>query len=589
MCCRFSRLDLAPLYRSVSAVPLNSSHLQCQLPPSLLSDPIWANNGVAFDYSVSLSVNCIDYIDTGLNVRKLIIPSLLSATPSFGSNEGGTVVLVRGYGVGQGIAQCLFGDQIVYANIMNFNMIACRSPRIMPALMMSSNLTDKAAVVPLRISIDSGRTYFNIIQRTFSYILDPIITSISPSIALEKYPFYLKFHGSNFNQISHTVDSLGVSSSATCRIGAQTSGLLVMSDREAVCLVTGLEVGVFSAGMSLNGQQFVFADDSLVSVQPLMTVEQANDNPYVLFTGSKTVQHASILVVLEMWGKVEGRNLMGGYDSGDSDLLQSQSVICVTTISGAEDDLTTIAYPAIWQNTSLKSGLNSVMCMLNNVPSIAGSYDLDIRLLSTGQSLIQTLLPLEILTPPTVISSTLSVTASEFNSSITLISDQFSGYKYYYCVYTFADIHSVPVRPLYANESTLICPFHKDMLPLYESTIASYVLIGLTLSLSVNDLVNMAGFSLLLPMTITSVNPLTVYQGLSSRITLTSDYIYYIDLSCRIGDNSYPIIIVSSYSMYCDVNLEYPGTYVLYVTTDGKEYVQAASLSTILSPVIDIR
>jgi hypothetical protein len=363
-----------------------------------------------------------------------------------------------------------------------------------------------------------------------------------------------------------------------------------MSDSEAVCLVTGLEVGVFSAGMSLNGQQFVFADDSLVSVQPLLSVKQANNNPYVLFTGSKTVQDASLVVVLQMGGGVEGRNLMSGYDSGDSELLQSQTVICVTTLSGAEDDLTTIVYPAIWQIVSFSSGLDSVQCMLNNIPSIAGSYDLDIRLLSTGQSLIQTLLPLEILTPPTVISSTLSVTASELNSSITLISDgSFSGYKYYYCVYTFADIHSVPVRPLFANASTLICPFNKIMLPLYESTIASYVLIGLTLSMSVNDLVNMAGFSLLLPMAITSVNPLTVYEGLSSRITLTSDYIYYTDLSCRIGDNSYPIIVVSSYLMYCDVNLELPGTYVLYVTTDGKEYVQAASVSTIPSPVIDMR
>jgi hypothetical protein len=594
MCCRFSRLDLTPFHRSVTAVPLSSSRLKCRLPPSLLSDPTWANEGIAFDYSISLSVNCEDYTDTGLTVRKLIIPSLLSASPVFGSSEGGTVVLVRGYGVGQGTARCLFGDLIVYANVLNFNMVACRSPRFMSTSMIKSNLTEKALVVPLKVSIDGGGTYFNIIQRTFSYILDPVITSISPSIAVERNPFYIKFYGSNFNQISHASDSQAVViSSATCRLGAQTSGLLVMSDSEAVCLVKVPEVGVFSVGMSLNGQQFVFADNALIRVQPLFSVDKAiNKNEYVLFTGSKIGRDARIVVPLLTGGDgVEGMNPMhGGYGSGGRELLQGQTVICVTTTSGKDEGLAKIVYPAVWQNVSALSELNSVLCMLNNIPSTAGSYDLDIRLLSTGQSLIPNRLPLEILPPPTVTSSTLSLTASEFNSSITLISDQsFIGYKYYYCVYTSADMHSKPLRPLFANESMLICPFHRDMLPLYESTIASYVLIGLTLSLSLDDLVNMAGFSLLLPMTIISVDPLTVYEGSRSRLTLTSDYIHYTDLSCRIGDNSYPITVVSRYSMYCDVTLELPGTYVLYVTTDGKEYIEAASVSTILSPVIDTR
>jgi hypothetical protein len=83
--------------------------------------------------------------------------------------------------------------------------------------------------------------------------------------------------------------------------------------------------------------------------------------------------------------------------------------------------------------------------------------------------------------------------------------------------------YSTPVAPLHANETAVICPFHVEMLENYQETIASYILIGLTLSVKGEPVV-VAGFSLLSPMTVSSVTPRRAFEGVSSRLSFTGDY-----------------------------------------------------------------
>lgn len=331
MCCRLEALKLV-----MSATVLSSSQLECKLPLS----SSWGIE-IGFESSISISVNCEDFVDTNLIVKKLYVPPLLRASPGFGSVQGGTVVIISGYRVGQSmgvdsLVHCLFGSLSVAADFIDVNTVACLSP------MTSLALNQTSFTVPLTVSIDGGQTYLGTSRGVFTYLVDPIVTSIYPLLALEEQTFYLRFYGSNFNQISPWIVKDGSYkfnrvSSFACSVGSVTGGLYVISDTEAICVVENPRSGVFSTGISLNGQQFTFADSFPVRIMPSRDI--VTSQSYALFTSTKTIR-------LEVSVQSE--------DASD-DSLFDQAMVCVSTLSDPEledgRNLKTV-YPAELQRES---------------------------------------------------------------------------------------------------------------------------------------------------------------------------------------------------------------------------------------------
>ena len=90
----------------------------------------------------------------------------------------------------------------------------------------------------MKISIDSGNTYFNTISNYFYYFNEPIIESISPIFALENQPFYLRFYGINFqtfindNKYQNKINIL-----SKCIFGKENYNLSIINNNEAFCLI----------------------------------------------------------------------------------------------------------------------------------------------------------------------------------------------------------------------------------------------------------------------------------------------------------------------------------------------------------------
>ena len=76
--------------------------------------------------------------------------------------------------------------------IIDLSTVICTAPAMtLPKGVSSSSLTP----VPLLVSIDYGWTYLTPAESTFTYVSDPVVTSIAPLLAIENQRFYLKLQG----------------------------------------------------------------------------------------------------------------------------------------------------------------------------------------------------------------------------------------------------------------------------------------------------------------------------------------------------------------------------------------------------------
>lgn len=113
------------------------------------------------------------------------------------------MTLPTGYGIGQSgggsaaaessAVRCKFGDVVVVGTIVDLSTVICTAPAA--SLPRAAASGSSLVLVPLLVSIDYGWTYLTPVESVFTYVPDPVVTSVTPLLVIENQQFYLKLQG----------------------------------------------------------------------------------------------------------------------------------------------------------------------------------------------------------------------------------------------------------------------------------------------------------------------------------------------------------------------------------------------------------
>eukprot|EP01034_Spumella_vulgaris_P005792 gene5792-7387_t len=193
MCCQFTSVGS----EVTTAVSIDNNTLSCALPVDS-----WNKEQKGFVATVSLALNCADYVSTGLTVTRLFTPVVISAAPRLGPSGGDTIVMISGQNIAQtsggNTVKCRFNSLfVVNATVITSDLVSC----VTPSAVLPVNSTELS--VSLEVSTDGGNTFYATEQGVFTYITKPVIREIGPLFAVETQSFALYFRGVNFKSSKH--------------------------------------------------------------------------------------------------------------------------------------------------------------------------------------------------------------------------------------------------------------------------------------------------------------------------------------------------------------------------------------------------
>jgi len=262
----------------VLANVLNSTMLTCITPPVTLvrhdvspyeaSDGIevtlevstnghsTANSGITFQYRLEDSrfdaplAITEDEVDT-----HQIDPTTVQVTsfsPTFGSEEGGTIIHLVGTGFDEEVSpQCVFNDgESSVATVISHTLVKCTVP--------AASLGQVNTSVGLSFNGDN----LVMADTVFSYISSPIITDVSPKYISSSGGSKLIILGTNFTPNEHLV---GV---WKCSFGDTVVAASVTSEGDIVCFTPPIKPGVVEVRVSINGVEFTAHSVKVISHLP---------------------------------------------------------------------------------------------------------------------------------------------------------------------------------------------------------------------------------------------------------------------------------------------------------------------------------
>ena len=157
----------------------------CSTPParrSFLSSPL---------VEVSIALNGVDFE----NAAKFLYAGashVANISPKFGPSSGGTLLAIRGEGFvvnnSQG-ALCSFGGVLTEARVTSSSLARCRTPSSM------SN-----GPVRVKVTFDEGMHFIDS-DSTFTYVIQPVITSVVPSYVSARESTTVRVYGEHFDTI----------------------------------------------------------------------------------------------------------------------------------------------------------------------------------------------------------------------------------------------------------------------------------------------------------------------------------------------------------------------------------------------------
>jgi hypothetical protein len=535
------------------ATVISDSEISCPIPQS------WNSYQIGFNTTVSISVNCQDYALTDFSVTKLLNPPYFNVYPAFGSVNGGTIVLITSSFDKYSQIKCAFGstssgDNIVDATYINSNTVSCRTP------------VSTARISPIHISIDGGVTYFISAGNTFQYLEDHVISSISPEIALEGQSFVLSFHGSHMKP---NVPS--TSYTPVCRLGTATFPLTELTDTKASCVVQvvdSVHLGSFSAGLSINGQDFVYHSSNL---QIVPSITPSNVTSFMVFGSMKTEQEISF-----------NASSMSNFAL---ESLKSNAVLCSANSTSLHRAEITIG----------SDNSCTFRCHLSSLS--VGEYELNVRLVSTGQYLFANSLALSVVSTPTVYETQPTIiTAHSGSDSMSFVhfTGEFSSSVPYYCVFRSgserADRDSLATSkssPVYSNNSLIICELQiEEFLSSDKSVISMHILAGLGIDDSVPFFVS--GISLLPPVNVLSIEPVKIVENRDHTVTLIGENFRFTPIAvCKVGSSIFNATVIDFETATCKIQVEVPGVYSVYFSVDGLTFTSSDKTITVSpSPIV---
>lgn len=391
--------------------------------------------------------------------------------------------------------------------------------------------------VPFRISVDGGFNFESLVTDSFMYHSAPQISDLYPKFEFENSKFYMYLTG-NFENFQK-------SSTLLCRVGDSSFFGMVIRFNLAVCYVQSLSIGAYQVGVSMNGQDLVFHDETF-KVYPLTRVESIS--PDVLLSINRDEQ-LDILV---------------SADQSVWDSIQSYSSILY---------LNSTKFSCNFSRLNLTYGMFS-----SQVHSlVAGNYVVKLLVQSLGAFSIVKNANLNVVAPPIVTSITPEMISSSSSSLVTL-SGSFQDYVSLDCVFSLSSdrrkTSEVNVRPIYANYSMIICEFS---LSKFNETIGnfkpSYAFVGLSLY---SSSIFFGGIALIIPPEVTAFSPAIVIAGAQSTISFQG-YFFHISpiYGCQIGSERFNAFLVDENTLSCSFSVSIEGKYFVSITVDGFYYMPA--------------
>ena len=193
---------------------------------------------------VFVSMNGVDFVDTGEVFRYILLPQVFSISPTHGIDSGETKVVIRGHNfVDMGQWKCRFGGAgVTPAYWISSTQLECRSPRSIPCR------------VPLEVSFNDHDFTNN--GHLFTFHMKPSLWSMYPSRGPISGGTKVSLHG---NQIVY-------SPLLKCKFGGDVVEASFNKEKGSVeCMVPPSGGNhVVEAGVSVNGIDFVYGSDPLL-------------------------------------------------------------------------------------------------------------------------------------------------------------------------------------------------------------------------------------------------------------------------------------------------------------------------------------
>ncbi|CAH0369713.1 unnamed protein product, partial [Pelagomonas calceolata] len=196
------------------------TRLACESPPTNASS-----------LRLSVATNGADFGRDGASINVWPEPSLLSIEPDAGADDGGDVVILRGYGVGHllrsvGSVDCVFGGVRVEAtwlrNDHDDDAVACNTPS---AHDVTRSPQMSRAVVPVRLAPSHSSASTEAVL-SYTYVARPTIRSLSPKTGPARGGTLVTLKGANLNRTAH----------CDCRFGVTVVECASRTDRGVECV-----------------------------------------------------------------------------------------------------------------------------------------------------------------------------------------------------------------------------------------------------------------------------------------------------------------------------------------------------------------
>ncbi|ETK80393.1 hypothetical protein L915_13920 [Phytophthora nicotianae] len=254
----------------VLARRLTSTMVQCLTPPSRSGR----------DSVLRVSIDSSIYSSNSIQFVYQDMPQLASMSPSYGSVEGGTMVVLNGrwLNVSEDVVMCAFGSIRVDTQIGNSTNVIVASP---PSAVGIGDVTVKCTlngelITPAKFS--------------FHYLLTPYLSRIAPQMGLVSSSTKILVDGIRFSE----------KYPMSCHFGNESSPAIVLSSFQLECIAPPYSLGIVNISVTLSGASVgnssvafeYIAEPKLQQLIPPLGSEGGSTR--ILIVGEKFTRHADM-------------------------------------------------------------------------------------------------------------------------------------------------------------------------------------------------------------------------------------------------------------------------------------------------------
>ena len=246
---KFSAFTPQQLVLTVPAHYESASRLRCvapAIPATVLSAAsVASTQSVSVVALVEVTLNGVEWTTDGTEYLYSQSPHLLTLLPPTGPKQGGSRVVLRGWGMPATAALfCVFGSAPrVPAQWLSSFEVACATPALTLAAPNASTATGGVST-PVRLTVNDAE-WSQMLHYTYAAL--PTVTAVVPPLS----------HPSSGTRITVLGSGFVSSPLLVCRFGLSTSTATFLNSSALICgAPTSLPLGTSQLRVSCNGQDF---------------------------------------------------------------------------------------------------------------------------------------------------------------------------------------------------------------------------------------------------------------------------------------------------------------------------------------------